>query len=643
MAFIEPVSPDITESIPARLSGRVLENALQDFGLSADVVIANLPFRLAISDDRPYIRESAPVRKQQFDASDEAGEQSLEQWWVRSQTSWHRGTGITYYEPGTEETTRYRFADSLGVDVWKLGEVRLLHKMDPLGTQANTNWWVNTFVQNGVQYLVVSQGTTIQVYDQNLSAVRTITPRAGLTTETAPIVFGSRLYFGHGLGIDYCNLASDTTTTGLYSQALNTAPRVWWAKGRLMAGRGRSLYELAPDGTTSSGNLDTATAIHTHPSTEWTWTGVAESPGAILAAGYSPGSGGIYRLPLQYDSSGLPVLRPPSQVAEFPAGEEVRSLLVYLSSYVAIGTSAGLRLAVVDDEGSLTYGPLTFETSSPVHALAAYGSFVYAAVQNGVGGFTGAYRVNLGEELEPNSLRFAYATDVSTKITGIPQSIVILGAGRVCISLKDQRAWVQSATEYEPTGYLVGGRVRFGTTEKKTLRYVRLDTVVAAGDGSIILGTLSKDGTETSILTLDSSSDRGEDITVSYPPGPQTYLSLKLTLTAGSSNTKSPTVEAFSLKALPAPTKRQELIQVPLLCVEREVDRYGNTVRGYAFERFAALKTIESSGAVVQFRDNTNGEGMAVVIERVQFQRRTPPQRGNDNWGGIITLTLTKV
>jgi hypothetical protein len=98
------------------------------------------------------------------------------------------------------------------------------------------------------------------------------------------------------------------------------------------------------------------------------------------------------------------------------------------------------------------------------------------------------------------------------------------------------------------------------------------------------------------------------------------------------------------LKSVPAP-KRSELVEVPLLCFDRETDRQG--VRfgsvGGAWLRFQALKVLEASSATVQWRDYTSGESAEAFIEQVAFDRVTPPSRQNPNDGGIVSVTLRLV
>lgn len=99
-----------------------------------DVAIAGVPFLLAEKDQTPYQRATAPFRKQQFDSQRDPGEQSLTGWWLRSQSSFHAGAGIEFFDPfanpysTTLATNSYRVRDSYGVNLWEPGQVTLLRR-----------------------------------------------------------------------------------------------------------------------------------------------------------------------------------------------------------------------------------------------------------------------------------------------------------------------------------------------------------------------------------------------------------------------------------------------------------------------------------------------------------------------------------
>jgi hypothetical protein len=142
---------DITEGLPVNVgnpgtAGFWINNA-EDF----DVAIGGEPFILAPTDVNPYQRETAPYRKEQFDNSKEPGEQSLTGWWIRSQSSFHSGAGIKFYDPSSGESIDYRFADSQGVDVWTKGQVSLLK--EATSAHATTGPVVGTDHQHPNQHL----------------------------------------------------------------------------------------------------------------------------------------------------------------------------------------------------------------------------------------------------------------------------------------------------------------------------------------------------------------------------------------------------------------------------------------------------------------------------------------------------------
>ena len=120
-------SRDITDAIPFNVGQpSYVSDIWTNTTVAYDVAIGGLPFFYGINNDRPYERQTAPYKKQQFDNSKEPGEQTLEGWWIRSQSSFHRGAGITFFDPSAGEEVDYRFSDSENVNVWNKGQVSLL-------------------------------------------------------------------------------------------------------------------------------------------------------------------------------------------------------------------------------------------------------------------------------------------------------------------------------------------------------------------------------------------------------------------------------------------------------------------------------------------------------------------------------------
>ena len=125
-----PYGDDITEGIPYVLSNPAGATNYSATGEAYDIAIAGLPFFLLNSDDAPYRRVTAQYRKQQIDQSREPGEQTLTGWWVRSQSSFHYGQGIKFFEPIQDESLRFQYTESKGIDVWTKGQCTLLKDVD---------------------------------------------------------------------------------------------------------------------------------------------------------------------------------------------------------------------------------------------------------------------------------------------------------------------------------------------------------------------------------------------------------------------------------------------------------------------------------------------------------------------------------
>ena len=141
----------------------------QNTSVAYDIALGGIPFFYAISDARPYIRQTAPFRKDQFDNGKEPGEQSLTGWWLRSQSSFHSGSGIKFYDPSAGETVDYRFADSKGVNVWTKGQVTLLKSTDTahyttnyIGSDNRPGQHIRSIQYNGTNGILLLDG-----YDVN--------------------------------------------------------------------------------------------------------------------------------------------------------------------------------------------------------------------------------------------------------------------------------------------------------------------------------------------------------------------------------------------------------------------------------------------------------------------------------------------
>ena len=178
-------NPSLGRSIAVDVGILSSSSTWQNSGDAYDVAIGGQPFFYAIGDERPYIRQTAPYRKEQFDNNQEPGEQSLTGWWLRSQSSFHNGTGIKFYDPSAGEIVSHRFTDSNNVDVWTKGQVTLLKETAAL-----------TGVSSGIYKLISGISTTTNViigYIPGSTTIKSFEADGDIVTTYAPTNLGNIL------------------------------------------------------------------------------------------------------------------------------------------------------------------------------------------------------------------------------------------------------------------------------------------------------------------------------------------------------------------------------------------------------------------------------------------------------------------
>jgi hypothetical protein len=652
MTFVESTTPDITEPLVAALSPE--EAAAYPIDAGWDVTFGEIGFRLRPTPQYPYRRETERVSREQIDTSDEAGEQSLSSWWTRSQTSWHLGAGVKWYEPGAEEETQYRFANSQGVDVWTPGELKLLPNME-LHESAQKTYMLQFYNQGVLGEVHAS------VFDDDFTASWANPSGGGETILlhdapefTPPVIGGSTFWVGVTDGIVRWTPTGESTVidrtftcTGL--------PRVWWAKARVIVALGPTLYELAPGA--DAGALDeVGNVIYTHPDADWVWTGVAETGEAILAAGYSGVTSGIFRVTIEQDETGQPVLSGASSVAIMPPNEQITCFGAYLNTYLIVGTSRGVRVGLTNEAGIVQYGPINVPLDEPAEDVLFEDRFAYVLVTRALpDGTSGLVRIDLSAPIGDTGY-YAWAWDISTKSTARALSVSKWrNDTRFNIVLEGWEATTLGPgwdNTYVEEGWLETGRVRFRTVEPKAFRLAR--AIAELNDGEVQLTAVTPDGVEHRVYTYRPGFTTSQDVGITIPGRPTNqYLSLRVKLRAANvsdddatirGGEKTPVVRGYSLKAVPAPS-RMRLLQFPVSVYDFETTRHGQTVgmEGGALRRLLALERAEDAALPITVRHLASGDSFTGMIESVQFSSEAPPDGNQSGFGGVALVTVRKL
>jgi hypothetical protein len=722
-----PYGSDVTDAIPYPLSNPTGSQSYAATGIAYDVAFGGIPFFLTTGDENPYRRVTAQYRKQQIDMSREPGEQTLTGWWLRSQSTFHLGQGIKFFEPAQDESLRFQYTFSKGCNVWEKGQITLLKDVDTSHVttgdlQANKrpsqilrsirpSWTVtNKALTSNVATLTIGAhkltvGSTVNISNVDatfdgtyvLTAVAATTisyakthptnitsvASTGAVTQDSVLLWddydvdkidvGGHLthFIDYVPGTDYPVLAicddgtfaywvtnvlnSGTPRLRVYKKLLtadsSVSPTLMisdngitvvnavmeYTKERIIMCVNDKVYEFATTATSLPA------AVYSHNDLDHIYTSITSSGAAIYIAGYGGIQSNIYKFTLT-TAGAMPTLTSAITAAELPVGEVAFRIYYYLG-YMAIGTSLGLRVAAVSDQdGSIAYGPLIFETDQPVYDVAGYDKYLWCATN--VDGSPGVTRVDLGQQVGTN-LVFAYAWDLydpsktgfvttSCSFSGNTNRLVFCTANN---GTTDGTIFIESASRLVPTATLRVGYIRYNTLENKIFKF--LQPRFESANGALSIYSIDSNNNEYSI----GSFSQGADITqigIPYPATPQQYLGFKFIMTrSDTDNTKGPLFTGYQIRVL-ASIPRQRLIQYPVELYDSEMDKFNNPTgyEGYAYDRLINMQGIENLGDLIRVEDFRTGESYLGLIEEMDFINKTPTDKRYSGYGGMLLITI---
>lgn len=627
---------DVVERLPFPISKKLASTVTEVVsrnGREIHYTIAGVPFRLATSPDMPATWETAQFQKDQQDQEPEAGEQTLSGWWIRSQVSWFQGAGALFSEAQGDVTATASFRTSSNVDVWTPGELSLLKATIPIATASVRS--VALVPTSTAQSAIVGRvGSVTRYTNLDAGTAATTLYTDGAVTFTHVLATETQWFAAGNDGKVYGGLLSGgaPTTWTLTGADTTKATRIAWAKHRLFAVNGNKIYEVV------YGTPGATAAIYTHPTTGWIYSDVCDGPGGILFAGYGDGTSGLHRITLDTDG-GIPTLSGATTVVQLPTDEKVLRVSGLAGSLFCMVTNMGVRVAVADGNGALTYGPLFLERDTEVPdgstpAICSAGRFWWLSF----GDENKLWRVDSSTEVEQGV--FAYASDMET--ASPPQSVTVR-RGRAVVSTVSGAVAYQHATQLCATGYLQTGRIRFRTDEYKTYHYI--DVTAAPLQGSVTLETLNDADSSAPIITWSTPGQSLPSAQFPATYGTQRFVSLKFTLQPDVGLTTGPTLYGVRVRALPAAAP-QRIYTLPLQCYDSELWSTGQMegYDGFARDRYLSVRAAEDAGGVVllvnyQFPEPS---GELCRIDGIKFvQLQQPDDRQIDGgMGGILIVTL---
>lgn len=457
-------------------------------------------------------------------------------WW-RYRRNWQGGAGQPIMDLGDNRDAR-RFESSVGVDVWTEGELKLLPSCS-LATANCDNDIIRMAVTESYVYILDSSG----VYrSSNLTTWTQITV-TGTPADVcsdgvdAYIVTSSKLYSVQ---------PASTTATQILNEG---GTRVWFVGNYLMFANNQDIHTVSTSGQ--------KTTIMTHFQDSFAWTVAFAVGSKIYAGGHSGVKSEVYGFII--DNTGALVVG--AEVAPMGNNELLLSATSHVGT-VLFGTNLGIRLGVVSQDGTISYGPL-IDDPGPVYASTSEGSFYWfgwggiAANKSGVG------RANLA--ITPAPLQPAFASDVYAEQGGTVTAVGRFN-GKTLFAIGGHGVYVSSATAFVTSGTLRSGHVYYGTVENKSIT-------------DALVNFLPLDAGEQVLITINN--DLGDEIeAVSGKQANQTTIDLQLDGEQGNyfevvlelkgDGTSSPTVLYWRTRAFPIVPPVEQFV-VPLLMYSKTV------------------------------------------------------------------------
>lgn len=685
----------LINDIVYKISGRVLSSSglYTPSDYQYDYAIGGTPFLSATSDTRPDLEGPVEQRKQQFDAFKDPGEYSLNQWWLRSQTSFVGGAGVIYQDPDTQGVAKnIRYRHSIGVDAFSdLDLLSLLREtvevpMDPADVQTSGATYVKQFTDDTTDINCwVAKGATAwmgtmtaggMTYDQSVTvATDGVGDRwvGGMATlgDSAPSSTGATSEYAFLIMAGQVGGAD--TSSGIWRIAngfpLMNATRAYVigegtgltdstissARGLLAFGYENEFYMLDPYVTGAA--LPAPNAV---VPVDQLITAIVDGPDAVYVAANSHYGGFIYKSTF----SALGVVNGLTLTAVLPAGEQINSMAAYVNTFLVITTTTGVRIGSFAGD-TISYGPnlipvprigamLGPECGSGFGRIAFYGTNAYITTQGTAqhDGEFGIMAINLGTLINDDNTGAsfnAYSTWVYLPGTTTPiDDVTVTLDGRIVFTTGRGLAatnLVEHSVNKISTGYLDTGRCRFNTVEPKLFKYMSIRTPPIL-EGEITVSIIDQNDGVTTYQTFGPTLSPGtNDISTPVPAGPQNWISLRFTLRRGAVDpTIGAKLDSWQIKALPG-TLKQRMIVRNFLCFNQEKDKAGQLISGdsLALDRLTEVRQMCQRGDTVTFQDLVNNISDQVVIDDYQFTMMAPPGPNGENYGGYLTLHLRTV
>lgn len=461
--------------------------------------------------------------REQTDQGQEPGEGSLSNraLWRRTGRDFREGAGQAFFDED-ETSSRRRFFESKGIDCWDPRALSLLPDTALMGS-ASAASTMQLVAAGGVLYFL--DGTVLRYSTNGTSWAGTVNMSGQTPIYIAP-GNGTRLWVSIGTAIWYVD-AGDPTG---YNYTGQQSDVVAWVNNRLVFANDNYIHESTSGGASSL-------EIWTHTNSAWRFTQLLPTPDALYMGGNLGGQGYIYRVSVAETGTWSGV----TLAGGLEVGEEFRAMEFY-AGVMLVATNLGVRLLIVNDDGSLTRSKF-IEEGGEAHAVHAHGKYAWSSWSNYDGLSSGLMRLDLS--LFTDTLVPAFASDLMATAQGNVVSIATFNEKRY-FAVAGAGAYRELTTLVDEGTY-DSGWVTFGVSELKSYAQAEVRLAAALGAGDVVRCYVEEEnGTLTQVLSVDEGQ-LGETGSIDGVDGE----AVKVLLTLDRTTAAGPTVRRWTLRAIP--------------------------------------------------------------------------------------------
>lgn len=595
----------------------------------------------------------APVADK-TDITNIPGEASVntESLWRREMQDWSDGAGQLFLD--RRASSANRFKQSKGVYPWTQDYASLLN--DTVAVHSSGTELQVLVVGN---FVYINDNGTVRYSNGSLSSWTAVSGVTASTNNCAMATDGNNVYIACGASGIFIIKAPGSTAASWVTTSSATITNVWYAGGQLLAAGTVSsvptLFQIWLATTASATAYTSAgpaagTSILFQPINQtfvfdccaagnsWIYVGGSTSN---TAANYSV----IYKIQMNTTGTALTV---PVAAATLPGGEAVYSLFAY-ANFILVGTSLGARfcetLGLNDpggNAGDLKMGPIVpdviQQVTKPVKCFTGQFRWVWFGWSNYDSLSTGLGRMDLSTFIDTQAP--AYTSDLMVNGSGdITSADWYNGLNNVSgvntgspIFVVNGVGVYTAASTYVSQGTIDTGYITFGLPDNKVALQFDFN---AKGTSGSVGALVTVDDNAAGAYLVSPQTVTNVLYKQSLPTMTGELFDVTMQINSGASNTVSPILRRFQIKALPAVVSGTQHI-IPLDCAFM-VQGQGLDYPTNPYTEFKFLDNLRQNAVPVTFQEGSAYQ-VQVVIKEIDWVRYSIGPGSDGGYNSVLVI-----